>query len=493
MAAPAPGNAATPATALPPNAPAKPDLLALALAPQGGGLTPEEAAKGAMQTKASVRVRRAQLDAASARVDQALVTFFPRLSVTAQYTRLSEVAGFSLGSGALVGSSAPGLLTVGPCKPNPTANCLNDATGNPAVGAQVSFPVPLNATAFTASLAVPISDYLLRISQGYSAAKHNERGRRLDVEAETLQAAADARVAYFNWVRSRGQIVVSQQSVDQARAHVTDANRSFAVGLVSRADVLRFEAQVAAAQQLLADAQALSAVAEEQLRIVIGLPPERPLAVGFDVLHEQPTVPAEKLVELQDLAMQRRLEIRALDETELSLKDVVKVAQAGYAPRLDAFADFTYANPNQRIFPQVDRFAATWDAGVRLSWTINDTFNAIGASAEAKANAAVVAAQKAVVRDGLRLELASAYNDVQRAAFSIDAAERQLAAAEETLRVRNELFRNGKATSTDIIDAEGEVTLARLSRLNARIGLLVAQVRLEHAVGRDVPPRPAGE
>jgi outer membrane protein TolC len=59
--------------------------------------------------------------------------------------------------------------------------------------------------------------------------------------------------------------------------------------------------------------------------------------------------------------------------------------------------------------------------------------------------------------------------------------------------VRNELFRNGRATSVDLIDAEAEVTRAQLSRLNARIGLLVARVRLDHATGRDVPPRPAGE
>jgi outer membrane protein len=459
LAASAPG-AVTPPTVLPPNAPARPDVLAFALAPQAGGLTPDEAAKGARQTKASVRVKRAQLDAASAKVDQALVTFFPRLSVTASYTQLSPIKPPSI----------------------------------PIAGIMVNFPAPLEHSAvLSASLALPISDYVLRISQGYAAAKHSERGRRLDVEAETLQAAADARVAYFNWVRSRGQIVVSQQSVDQARAHVIDANRSFAVGLVSRADVLRFEAQVAAAQQLLAEAQALSGVTEEQLRIVIGLPTERPLAVGFDVLHEPPTVPTEKLAELQDLAMQRRLEIRALDETELSLKELVKVAQSAYAPRVEAFADATYANPNPRFFPAQDRFDGSWDAGVRLSWTINDSFTAAGASAEAKANAAVIAAQKSALRDGLRLELASAYNDVQKSAFSIEAAERQLAAAEETLRVRNELFRNGKATSTDVVDAEGEVTFARLSRLNARIGLLVARVRLEHAVGRDVPSRPAGE
>jgi hypothetical protein len=37
-----------------------------------------------------------------------------------------------------------------------------------------------------------------------------------------------------------------------------------------------------------------------------------------------------------------------------------------------------------------------------------------------------------------------------------------------------------------VVDAEGEVTRARLQQLNARVGALVAKTRLDHVVGRDV-------
>jgi outer membrane protein TolC len=514
-AAPRPPLPAPPApVALPPGAsptvalpPAPPDLLAQALAPQPGGLTPEEAGKVASKTKHSVRAKQAELQAAAAKVDQALVAYFPRLTVTAAYTRLSKVTAAPLGDdgGGIVFASQKGQLQFS----NPTCAstpCVLKSDGTPIAdkdGNQIPLQVfsgdlklpdpPLNSISFVASLAVPVSDYVLRVSQGYASASHAEKGKRLELEAETLQVASDAKITYFNWVRTRGQVVVAKGAVEQSRAHVNDANKAFAVGTVSRADVLRFEAQVAGAQQVQAEAEAFSAVAEEQLRIVLGLPSDRALAIGTDVMHEQPGLPAETLQSLQEQALQRRLEIRALDETLFSLKETVSLARAGYFPRLDAVANVTYANPNQRVFLSQGGFDATWDVGVRLSWTINDTFTAIGATAEAKARVASIAEQKATLRDGLRLEVASAYTDVQKAVVTIEAAERQLAAAAESARVRNELFRNGKATSVDLVDAETEVTRAQLSRLNARIGLLVARVRLDHATGRDVPPRPVGE
>jgi outer membrane protein TolC len=475
---------------------AVPDPLAIALAPQPGGLTPDEAGKTAMKTKHSVRGKQAELEAASARVDQAFVNYFPRLSLSATYTRLSNVPGFALGGGGynLVLANGEGPITVGPCDATKPAGpqCALGADKKPAASAATSFPAILNSTAFVASLSVPISDYVFRISQGYSAASHNEKGKRLELEAETLQAAADAKLAYYNWVRARGSVVVTKQAVDQSRAHVEDANKTFAVGLISRADVLRLEAQMAGAQQSAAETDALATLTEEQLRIVLSLPSGQSLAIGSDVMHEPATAPTETLAALQDQAMARRLEIRALDETEMSLKETVAIARAGYLPRLDAFADATMANPNQRIFPAVDRFQGTWDVGARLSWTLNDSFTASGATAEAKARVASLAEQKGILRDGLRLEVVSAYADMQKSLATIEASERQLTASEESLRVRNELFKNGKATSVELVDGEAEVTRARLGRLNARIGLAVARVRLDHATGRDVAPRPVG-
>ncbi|UQA58875.1 TolC family protein [Polyangium aurulentum] len=475
--------------------PTVPDRVAVALAPQPGGLTPDEAARIALRTRYSIRSRQAELRAAAARVDQALVNFFPRLSITAGYTRLSPVENqLGIGGGFSVGALQAGVLA--PCQtagPVPGAICsVSQAGESPVVAVETpsfTFPVLLNSYSFVASIAVPISDYVLRISQGYAAATHNENAKRLELEAEQLMVAADAKVAFYNWVRAKGSAAVADDAVQQAQVHLKDAQRTFEVGLISRADVLRLEAQVAAAQQTQAEAGAFANIAEEQLRTLLQLPPGKPLAIGVDVLHGDPAGPAGALNVLQDQALARRLEIRALDETEYSLKENVAITRAGAFPRIDAFADLNYQNPNQRVFPQKDEFRATWDAGVRLSWTINDTFSAIGATKEAQARVEQIALQKSQIKDSLRLEVTSAYSDLVKAIASIEAAERGLVAAEESLRVRQELFRAGRATSTDLVDAEAQVTQARLRRVDARVGLLVARTRLDHAAGRDVPQK----
>ncbi|WP_437281901.1 TolC family protein [Sorangium sp. So ce375] len=462
----------------------KADPLATALAPQPGGLTPDDVATAALRTRASLRAKQADLRAASAKVDQAMVNFFPRVTATATYTRLSEVE--SAGLGGVVGARNTGLIQVGPCPTGVQGQCIVDSGGLPVGASSLSFPAPLNSISLTANLAVPISDYVFRISQGYAAASHAESAKKLELQAETLQAAADAKVAFFNWVRVKGQVVVAGEAVSQARAHVDDARRTFEVGLLSRADVLRLEAQVAGAEQVLNEAQAALLVADDQIRIALGATPDRPLALGIDVMGSAPAKPpAEGLPALVQEALQKRLEIRALDETQHSLEKAESVARAGYFPRVDGFADLTYANPNQRIFPTQDKFAMTWSAGVRASWVINDIFTTAGASAEANARTTQIAEQKAALRDGLRLEVASAYAELNKAAGSIESAERQLAAAAESMRVRSELFRAGRATSVDVVDAEAEVTRARLQQLNARVGALVAKTRLDHAVGRD--------
>ena len=447
---------------------AAPDPIAIALAPKPGGLTAEEVSKIVSRTKYSVRGKQEDLKAAAARVDQALVGFFPRVSVSASYTRLSPL-------------SLPPVCFPGPCPPQMP------------IQFSTIFPVLLNSTQFAASVSVPVSDYVLRLSQNYASASHGEKSARFAAQAEALTAAADGKIAYFNWVRARGAMVVTKEAIEQSQAHLEDAKKAFAVGLASRADVLRIDAQVAAAQQSHAEAIAFAAVAEEQLRTLIGAPPDKVLEIGSDVMSEGALAPAETAQALQEQALARRLEIRALDETIYSLKQTESVIKAGYAPRIDAFADLIYANPNQRFLPPHDGFDATWDLGVRLNWTLNDTFTTIGAAAEARARTASVNEQRGALRDGLRVEVASAYADAVKAPPTIEAADRGMISAEESLRVRRELFRNGKATSTELVDAEGELTRARLRKLEAHVGNLVARAKLEHATGRDAPVRPVGE
>ena len=58
-----------------------------------------------------------------------------------------------------------------------------------------------------------------------------------------------------------------------------------------------------------------------------------------------------------------------------------------------------------------------------------------------------------------------------------------LTAAEESYRVRFEQLNAGAAVSSDLIDANTDVTRARLQIINASVDLRIADARLRRAVG----------
>ncbi len=63
-----------------------------------------------------------------------------------------------------------------------------------------------------------------------------------------------------------------------------------------------------------------------------------------------------------------------------------------------------------------------------------------------------------------------------------------MAQAEEALRVEQERFSATAATSTELLDAEANLTRARASHASAWYGWLLARAELDHALGGPVAP-----
>lgn len=82
--------------------------------------------------------------------------------------------------------------------------------------------------------------------------------------------------------------------------------------------------------------------------------------------------------------------------------------------------------------------------------------------------------------------MTATYTAVREADFGVSTSARGLQAAEESYRIRNALFRVGRATSVELLDAEGALTRARIEAVGARIEQRIARTRLAHALGRDV-------
>jgi outer membrane protein TolC len=440
-----------------------------------GGLTADEVAHRARDVSPELRARAEEHAAAEDEVAQARDAFIPRLTGTARYTRVSNITLPSLGN-----------LVVAP----PDAQPGSAADPTRLMVYPLRFPVILDQYLGQATLQVPLSDYFLRLPQAHAAATANARAASLTEEAARLRVATDARVNYYAWVRARLATGIARQGLDQARAHLGDVNQSAAAGAASRADVLRVESQVAAAELLLTRALNLAAVTEQQLRTAMHDGSHRVYEIGENV--EAPLTGAiafapgdAGLDALRAEAATNRLEPQALTEGAGAARAQGTVALSAGLPRLDAVGNAVYANPNPRIFPQDAVYRGSWDASVQLSWVITDLPGATAARRAAHARASALDAEREQLLDAISVEVTQAAQALSEARTAIESTRRGVGSAEESYRVRRVLFQNGRATSVELTDAETELTRARLDLVNAQIDLRLANARLVHALGRD--------
>ena len=435
------------------------------------GLTADAAAARALATSFDLEGRRDALDAAEDQVTQAAVGYVPRIGIAARALRLSVIT-----------PPLFGPLVVAPDSPEGPV-----LPGAVLVNTPASFAALRHQVAAEISLALPISDYLLRIVQAHSAARHSAAGASLALQAARRQVATAGRLAFYGWVRARLQVVIADAAVAQAKAHLADVARLREVGRVPPADALRVDAQLAAAEQLRARALEARAVQFQQLQTLLHASGMQEPGIGEDVRSALPplreSLDSDRWV---DRAIDQRPELQALAAATASLADQAKTLRTGIFPRLDAVASATTANPNPRFFPPQDRYDTTWALGLQLGWSPTEALASGAGRSSLEAQARKAAADEKQARDALRNEVVTAIEALRAADVAVESSARGLISAEESYRQRSELYRNGRATSVELTDAETALTQARLDAIDALIDRRVARARLLQAAGEPV-------
>jgi outer membrane protein TolC len=368
---------------------------------------------------------------------------------------------------------------------------VTDANGQTtnAIAAQgviarpLSFPIPNNYYSLGASLGIPISDYVLRLSDSIEATKRNREASELNVKAERHKVEADARIAYFNWALAIGQAAVTEKSLERVKARLKDVQTSFTLGAVTKADVLRLQALVAGTESAQVATQSFKQLAEQQLSVIMDAPPQE-YALGEDVLAERSPAPLVPLETLVQEANANRYELKSLDRAAESMRKAESVIRKGELPRIDGFADYTYANPNQRYL-FVYEWRQSWDVGLAATWNINEVFTNNSSGNEMAAKRQALESNRKAMAKGIRMEVTSAYTDARRADAALESAKRGAEAAQAAYDTEVELFKVGKATTTELIDAESELVNALLTLISAHINIRIADTKLAQATGRD--------
>lgn len=435
-----------------------------ALTGKVGGLTADQVAARALLTSPAAEQKEHEVAAARAQLDKAIVDFIPRLSTTASYTRLSPVTNPPLGN--LVVAPSPG-----------------PAAGQELFAAPVSVRSLENQTTVTTTLSVPLSDYVFRLFQNRDSMRANLVSAENWKKATERKAAYDARARYYGWVRAELDTHVSRLNLDLGKGHLARVEALAAADSASEADVARVQATVAASELVLVQAENLAALERERLRIVMHDPGDRTFEIGedFDAVPAPEATP--DLEALFQKARARRPELVAAAHQITYYEKQASVARAQAYPRLDASASLITANPNSRYFPPQQDFHTSWQAGVQLSFGLNDVLVGSSQARAMDARAAASAAQKKDLVDSLRAECADAVATHRNAVAGVATSARRLTAAETSYRARHERFLSDKATTVELTEAQTELFQARLDAVQARVSIRLARARLAYVGG----------
>ena len=417
-----------------------------------GGLTAAEAAARARASSPAVWRKAAELEAAAANLDAAKNLRVPALTAKLSYTRLSPV----------------------------------DSDVSPRGVGTAGIPQILDIYDAQAQLVVPLSDYFVRTPHLISAARLGRQSALLGARGSQADAAIGGIHAYYEWVRGRLQLSIANRQLAAVRANVQQVRSLVAVQRVARAELMRLESAEAEAEQTHDRLRELATLREEVLRLQIGARADELLSIGEDLGAELTAAPPASIDELVTSATRKRIDVRTL-ELGVEINEKRRLAERANAmPRLTAFAVTDYARPDTRSLPPTDSFAWSWSAGVQLTWSLPDALAARTTTRRLSAESAALRADRESVLRSARIEIISAQQGVQLARQAIETTRKGLIAAEETYRVRQALIAAQRATALELVDAQTNLTRARIAVLDAHIDMRIAMADLDHALGTDV-------
>jgi len=335
--------------------------------------------------------------------------------------------------------------------------------------------IPLNQFEASFKAEVPVVDVAkwLRTASALSTASAAEARQQLSAEQVRRQVVT----GFYLFAGTRSLVASTQKSLAVAGAQLEQQTARRSAGAATDLEVLRAQAEVERNKQLLADAEAQLANAQQALSTLTGLEPTDVPPIPPDDLHGEPSV-AELDGQLGELPAVRSAEL------EVDAASQARSA-AAFALLPTVNAQFTQRLTNATGFQNQ---YALWNAGLTFNWRV-DALGVEGirlADAATQTAALMVEKSRTQARDQLR----SDGHRVKAAITKVAAARAQVDAAQRAAALASERNGAGVATQLDVIQSDRDVFAAEVSDIQARLDLASARASLRLSSGLSLEAQP---
>lgn len=279
---------------------------------------------------------------------------------------------------------------------------------------------------------------------------------------------------YFGLQLARRALVVREQVAAGLTQHVHEATRYEQNGVITKADRLRAQVAFDEAQRNRLKSKSDVELAQIALnRLLVSSSNVQPSTPLF--LHTQPIAPLDNFIEA---GLRHHPGLATLESKRNQTEQLKALARAKMRPDVFAFGE---AQLNRGVLTPVE---PDWAIGVAIRFTLLDRVDRSSLMEAAVKQQQRVDALTDQAQSDIATLIEKNYRQLDQAREQYLLLQSSIESAHENLRLRDAGFREGLATSLDVVDARLALAKAETERAQAAYDYVTALAQLLEASGQ---------
>ena len=316
-----------------------------------------------------------------------------------------------------------------------------------------------------------------KTSSSIDAATYGLKAREIETRREKNRSALEFIIAYYDLLEAEKLLQVAGEDVQRYEAHKKDADVRYNAGVVTRNEVLEADVTLADSRQRYLTADNLRSLRASRVNSLL----QRPLneAVQLEEVKKTPSA-GITLDQAWAAAETESPEIQIIDAGIRAKEESVKAIQAEYLPNF--FLSGGYEYQENQYMVQQNNWSLIAGMNINLS-SGGATSSRVGMG---KGELLSLRITRDKILDAVRLDVKSAYLDLQSSAQKIDVMKTTVASAEENLRLQRLRYQEGVGTAIEVLDAVTLRSSAETNSWRALYGFERAEAGLLYSMGKDL-------
>lgn len=299
-------------------------------------------------------------------------------------------------------------------------------------------------------------------------------------EAENVVYAVDA--AYWMVVSLKAKQKLAQSFVNLLDTLQHNVSRMVEQGVATRSDLLSVDVKLNSAQVDLVKVDNGLSLARMALAQVCGLPVNTVMTLADEDIDDvQVMADVAKQYNMEEV-YSRRPDLRALEIGVNIAGQQKKVAMSDMLPKVAVIGAYGFSNPNM-FNGFAKRFNGAFSVGATVSiplWHWGGNYNKYRA---AKSEETIMKLRLSDARDMVDLQVSQASYKAQEAYKTYDMTSTNLAKADDNLRTATLAFKEGVATTDNVMEAQTAWLKAHSEQIDAMIDVHLCNTYLSKSLG----------